>query len=100
MDLERLLVKKICSIYRSPNEEGMYLYVDKKKGLEPVPSELLRRFGKPVLAMTLLLTPDKKLARVETKRVLEMIEEQGFYLQMPLRPELDMQELRNKNYKL
>ena len=50
--------------------------------------------------MTLLLTPDKKLARVETKRVLEMIEEQGFYLQMPLRPELDMQELRNKNYKL
>ncbi len=93
-------MKKICSIYRSPNEEGMYLYVDKKKGLEPVPSELLRRFGKPVLAMTLLLTPDKKLARVETKRVLEMIEEQGFYLQMPLRPELDMQELRNKNYKL
>ena len=93
-------MKKICSIYRSPNEEGMYLYVDKKKGLEPVPSELLRRFGKPVLAMTLLLTPEKKLARVETKRVLEMIEEQGFYLQMPPRPELDMQELRNKNYKL
>lgn len=76
------------------------MYVDKKKGLEPVPSELLRRFGKPVLAMTLLLTPEKKLARVETKRVLEMIEEQGFYLQMPPRPELDMQELRNKNYKL
>jgi uncharacterized protein YcgL (UPF0745 family) len=93
-------MKKLCSIYRSPKEEGMYLYVDKKNDMEPVPAELLRRFGQPELAMTLLLTPDKKLARADTGKVLDAIAEQGFYLQMPPRPDEIMQELRNKNSKL
>lgn len=93
-------MKKICSVYRSPKEEGMYLYVDKKIGLESVPEALLKRFGKPELAMTLVLTPDKKLARADASRVIEMIEEQGFYLQIPPRPDELMQELRHKNSKL
>ena len=93
-------MKKICSVYRSPKEEGMYLYVDKKNDLEPVPEALLKRFGKPELAMILVITPDKKLARADAERVLEMIKEQGFYLQIPPRPDELMQELRNKNSKL
>lgn len=91
------MVKILCNIYRSPKEEGMYLYVDRKTDLEPVPEELLRRFGKPELAMAMALTPEKKLARADAGRVLEMIDEQGFYLQMPPRPEECMQEIRNKN---
>ncbi|MCL4129230.1 UNVERIFIED_CONTAM: hypothetical protein GTU68_061955 [Idotea baltica] len=93
-------MKKICSVYRSPKEEGMYLYVDKKIDLESVPEALLKRFGKPELAMTLVLTPDKKLARADAGRVIEMIEEQGFYLQIPPRPDELMQDLRHKNSKL
>lgn len=93
-------MKKICSVYRSPKEEGMYLYVDKKNDLESVPEELLKLFGKPELAMTLLLTPEKKLARADAGRVIEMIQEQGFYLQIPPRPDELMQELRHKNSKL
>ena len=93
-------MQKICSIYRSPKEEGMYLYVDKKNELKSVPGELLKRFGKPELAMTLLVTPEKKLARVDAGRVLEMIEENGFYPQMPPTPAYDMQWLRDKNSKL
>jgi uncharacterized protein YcgL (UPF0745 family) len=93
-------MKKICSVYRSPKEEGMYLYVDKKIDLESVPEALLKRFGKPELAMTLVLTSDKKLARADAGRVIEMIEEQGFYLQIPPRPDELMQDLRHKNSKL
>lgn len=92
--------KTICTVYRSPKEEGMYLYVERKTDLTRVPEELLKQFGKPELAMTLVLTPDKKLARAEAPRVLEMIEEKGFYLQMPPLREDDMQDLRNKNSKL
>ncbi|KKL99130.1 hypothetical protein LCGC14_1817540, partial [marine sediment metagenome] len=33
----------------------------------------------------------------DVKRVLAMIDEQGFYLQIPPRPDEIMQELRNKN---
>lgn len=76
-------MKRICSIYRSNRVEGMYLYVDKKEDLARVPDALLQRFGKPELAMTLLLHPERTLARADINGVLEAIEQAGFYLQMP-----------------
>lgn len=95
-------MKIICQIYRSPKEEGMYLYVKKEEGLTKVPEELLTLFGAPQPAMVLLLTPEKKLARVSVEKVAESLETQGFYLQMPPRVEQDseMQEMRAKNSKL
>jgi uncharacterized protein len=78
-------MQRICSIYRSAKVEGMYLYVDKKEGLARVPEDLLQRFGKPEPAMTLLLHPQRKLARANVEDVLASIESQGFYLQMPPR---------------
>jgi uncharacterized protein YcgL (UPF0745 family) len=95
-------MKVICQIFRSPKEEGMYLYVKKEEGLTRVPDELLKLFGKPQAAMVLLLTPEKKLARVSVEKVAESLESQGYYLQMPPRNEQDpeMQEMRAKNSKL
>ena len=93
-------MKKLCSVYKSPREEGMYLYVDKEDGLERVPEILLKKFGEPMLVMTIALSEDKKLAQADPAKVLTAIDEQGFYLQMPLTPEQYMQELRNKNSKL
>lgn len=88
----------LCTIYRSPKKEGMYLYVEKKEGLARVPESLLKVFGVPQLAMTLLLKPERKLARVDREAVVIGIAEQGFYLQMPPKAE----ELYNNdhNYKL
>ena len=39
-------MRKICNIYRSEKEEGMYLYVDKKDELLSIPEDLLKKFGK------------------------------------------------------
>lgn len=61
----------------------MYVYVDKQEGFEKIPELLLKQMGKTELAMTLVITPDKKLARAEAKDVLASIDEKGFYLQMP-----------------
>jgi hypothetical protein len=77
----------LCTIYRSPKKEGMYLYVDKKEDLERVPEFLLNVFGTPQFAMTLLLSPDRKLARADREEVVLAIAEQGYYLQMPPKPE-------------
>ena len=95
-------MKIICQVFRSPKEEGMYLYVKKEEGLTKVPEELLTLFGKPLPAMVLLLTPEKKLARVSVEKVAESLESQGYYLQMPPRNVQDpeMQEMRSKNSKL
>ncbi len=94
-------MKKICTIYRSSKKEGMYLYVDKAEDLSKVPEALLQKFGKPEQAMTLVLHPERKLARVDVEKVLEELEENGFFLQMP--PQIsdsDMVAIREKNTKM
>lgn len=82
-------MKVLCEIFRSPKEEGMYLYVKRQEGLERVPEDLLKRFGKPQSAMVLALTPERKLARTSAERVLACLEEPGYYLQMPPSPHAD-----------
>lgn len=82
-------MKVICDIFRSSKEEGLYLYVKREEGLKHVPEALLTRFGKPQSAMTLVLTPERKLARTTAERVLECLEDPGYYLQLPPRPETE-----------
>jgi uncharacterized protein YcgL (UPF0745 family) len=86
-------MKRLCSIYRSSKHEGMYLYVDKSEDLERVPAQLLKRFGKPEFAMALLLHPERELARVDVQKVLLEIDEQGFFLQIPPRPDEVMRQI-------
>ncbi|WP_147475269.1 YcgL domain-containing protein, partial [Pseudomonas savastanoi] len=56
-------MKRICSIYRSPKRNEMYLYVLKSDVLKRVPPELLVAFGKPVHAFDLVLSPERALSR-------------------------------------
>lgn len=97
-------MKRICSILRCSKKEGMYLYVDKEAGIDSVPDTLRRQIGNVELAMTLMISEDKKLARASAKDVLQAISENGFYLQMPpvlnSAGDTEMQNLRNKNSKL
>ncbi|MEC8102710.1 MAG: YcgL domain-containing protein, partial [Pseudomonadota bacterium] len=51
----------LCDVFKTRKKDEMYLYVEKKEGFSRVPDELMDMFGKPELAMTLLLTPDKNL---------------------------------------
>lgn len=76
-------MKQICSIYRSPRKNEMYLYVLKSEALERVPEGLLTVFGKPVHAFDLVLTPERTLAREDIHTVLANLEKQGYHLQMP-----------------
>lgn len=93
-------MNRICTIYRSPKKDGMYLYVDKGEDLKRVPANLLKKFGKPELAMTLVISPDKKLARVEAKTVLAALSELGYFLQIPPQHESAITELNLKNSKI
>ena len=73
----------LCSVYRSAKKEGMYLYVRRGSDLADLPQALMKAFGVPGHAMDLLLTAEKKLARVEAATVMAQIRAQGFFLQMP-----------------
>lgn len=76
-------MKMLCEIFRSSRKEEMYLYVDRTRGLKDVPEALLQQFGEPKSVMTIALTPERRLARAEAAEVLDAIERQGFFLQMP-----------------
>ena len=77
-------MKSLVSIHKSPKRDEMYLYVKKGTDLNnDLPEALTQVFGQPKHLFDLLLTPEKKLARVESVTVLEAIREKGFYLQMP-----------------
>lgn len=73
----------IVEVFRSSKHDGMYLYVEKSKGLKEIPEELMTRFGKGISAMTMLLTNESKLARATPENVTKGIREKGFYLQLP-----------------
>lgn len=73
----------LCQIYKSPLREEMFLYIDRARGLDPVPEALLASFGKPQSIMMMLLTPEQSLARVDARKVIEAIRDKGYYLQMP-----------------
>ena len=75
--------KIFCSVYRSSKREEMYLYVQKDTDLATLPEALIKQFGQATLAMNLVLSATRKLARADVQKVMQQIEEQGFYLQMP-----------------
>lgn len=79
-------MKLICQVFKSPKKSEMYLYVNKSEGLERVPAALLEMFGQPEPAMVLLITPAKRLARVDTAKLLSEVKAKGYYLQMPPAP--------------
>ena len=79
----------------------MYLYVKSSEGLARVPEALLQGFGQPQDAMTLPLTPGRRLARADSAEVVRALEETGYYLQMPPPAESDeMTRLASLNSKL
>ena len=56
-------MKRICSIYKSPRKNEMYLYVLKADALKRVPESLLAAFGAPLHTFDMVLSPQRILAR-------------------------------------
>ncbi len=79
-------MKILCDIYKSKKQEELYLYIDKLKGLEHVPSQLLEKINTEKIVLSLVLTPERKLARADINKVLGEIQSKGYYLQMPPLP--------------
>lgn len=75
--------KVLCDVYKTAKKDETYLYVKRSDGLKQVPEELLNLFSEPKLALTFVLTADKKLARLEADKLIEALDDKGYYLQMP-----------------
>lgn len=79
-----------CVVYRSGRKAETYLYVAADLPFDDLPAELRERFGEPTFVMRLELSPKRKLSRVAVERVIEGLENDGFFLQLP--PRLPIEE--------
>ena len=63
------------------------MFVAEKGEFSELPEALLNLFGQPEFSFEFLLTSDRTLQIGDAQEILEKIEEQGFYLQLPVEQE-------------
>ena len=91
-------IKEIeCAVYKSNKKDEMYVFIPTTTPLSDLPEELLKVLGQAEMVMTLKLTAEKKMARGTADVVMKAIEEKGFYLQMPINPQLNVNPLPTHN---
>jgi uncharacterized protein YcgL (UPF0745 family) len=72
-----------CTVIRSSLKDFTYIYLSEETQFEDLPNSLQQVFGEPEFVMTLVLTPDRKLAYEDAEKVIQNLQEKGFHLQMP-----------------
>lgn len=83
-------MKMFVSVFESTKKEGLYAYVKRDVGLDALPEDLRKRFGAGRHSMDMVLTPEKKLARMDGATLIKHLEEDGYYLQLPAHEVSDM----------
>jgi uncharacterized protein len=72
-----------CTVYRCSRQDAMYLYLREGIAPESLPEGLRQRAGALVQVMDLELSPERRLARVDTASVMAALEKTGWFLQLP-----------------
>jgi len=85
-------------IYKSLKKSELYLYLQKKDDFSVIPEPLLNSFGRIEFVMALEITPERKLAREDVTKVINSLQQKGFFVQLP--PTIIPNALLQKNSKL
>ena len=78
-----------CFIYRCSNRPDLYVYLAEEDVFDNVPKELFNTLGIIEFSMELELTPETKLAREDTQKVIDNLNEHGFHIQLPANESLE-----------
>jgi len=89
-----------CTVYKSLKKDETYVFIPTETPLSDLPDELKNVLGETEMVMSLSITPEKKMARGTGAEVIKSIKEQGFHLQMPLNPQLEVNQLPTFNERL
>lgn len=75
-----------CAVYRGRRRNDSYLFVERRDDFSRVPDALLTMLGGVEFVMDLELWPQRRLALSSSAEVMQQLQVQGYYLQMPRRP--------------
>jgi len=73
----------ICYVYRSNRKRDTYLYIKEEDDFSCIPETVLQVFGPPEFSLSFDLHTEKRLAQADTNEVMNRLETEGFYLQLP-----------------
>lgn len=72
-----------CYVYKGENHDDHYLYLNRELDSAEIPPALLTMLGDLHLVLEFQLDAARKLPQADAEQVMQDIQEQGFYLQMP-----------------
>lgn len=76
---------QLCAVYRSHKKRDSYLYVESKGDFSRIPEKLLEMLGELTFVMQLELRPGVSLAQADAQEVIRMLRDKGYFLQLPVR---------------
>ena len=72
-----------CHVYRSSKRDETYVYLRERDAFGLLPDNIAATLGELQFVLEVALTPERKLSREDITKVLEILETQGYHLQMP-----------------
>jgi len=72
-----------CIIYKGKKKPDSYLFVTDEAALDMVPQPLLDMLGKLEFVMSLSLHKNRRLVQADVEQVMQSLEKQAYYLQIP-----------------
>lgn len=85
-----------CLVYRSERKQETYLFLAIGTPLTDLPDGLRETFGEAAPVMKLDIEPTTRLAQADAGAVIEALERDGFYLQLP--PTTSVEDLLNRKF--
>ncbi|WP_194755317.1 YcgL domain-containing protein [Aliidiomarina indica] len=76
----------LCRILRSPRKADTYLFIPADALVSELPDTLQTLFTPEHEVTRLLVTPERKFARLDGVKLLEHLSTEGYYLQIPPPP--------------
>jgi len=76
-------VSQPCWVYKSKKVKYLFVYLAQEGDFDRLPDHLKIRIGELIFVLKLDLTPDRKLAKEDAKKVLENLRSCGYHLQLP-----------------
>ncbi|WP_113906465.1 YcgL domain-containing protein [Aliidiomarina celeris] len=73
----------LCVVFKSTRKADTYLYMPVDGDFEALPEGLQHLFSARQEAMRILVKADRKFARFSGAQLLEQLNEEGYYLQLP-----------------
>lgn len=74
-----------CSVYKGAKAPDTYLFLPARNAFASVPGPVLARFGTLEHVMDLVLTPGRRLARLQATSLMQALLRDGCHIQLPPR---------------